>query len=219
MDLGIYTLKDFCRQLKIADNQRERRREELYEWLTNFFNYEILDGKPIRIEIKEIYGEYQQLPRKLPSQNKLNKEKEIDYTNYTLAALGTDFKPNSQSKIARDAINDFGYDKYKHTNAEAVVKRFIKEPFNKYGENDGTRIWVYFSNYEPIKDKELERWRQIREEENILEKEAANAFYRQEQGEDITKEKNSFKRAMDRFKEECGDIPVLVGRWKLKSKN
>lgn len=216
MYLGIYTLKDFCRQLKIADNQRERRKEELYEWLTNFFDYEILDGKPIRIEIKEIYGEYQQLPRKLPLQNKLNKEKETDYTSYTLAALGTDFKPNSQSKIARDAINDFGYDKYGHTNAKAVAERFVKEPFNKYGENDGTRVWVYFSSYEPIKEKELERWRQIREEENILEKEAANAFYRQEQGEDVTKEKNSYKRAMDRFKEECGDFPVLVGRWKLK---
>lgn len=212
MELGVYTLKEFCQKLKIADNQRERRKEELYEWLTNFFDYEILDGKPIRIKIKEIYGEYQQMPRKLPRRE----EKETDYAEYTIAALGTEYKPNSQSKIARDAIDDFGFEKYGHTNAEAVAKRYIKEPLNKYGENDGTKIWVYYYSYTPIEDEVLEKWRQIREEENIAEKEAANAFYRQEQGEDITEEKNSYKKAMERFREEYKDIPVLVYRWKLK---
>ena len=32
--------------------------QDLLTWLSNYFDFEILQGRPIRIEIKEIYGEY-----------------------------------------------------------------------------------------------------------------------------------------------------------------
>ena len=50
--------REFCKMLKIPDNQAERRTEELLEWLTNFFDYEFYKGCPNRILIREIYGEY-----------------------------------------------------------------------------------------------------------------------------------------------------------------
>ena len=65
MKPGIYSLKkEFAPMLGIPNNQIDRRKEELYEWLKNFFVFEILDGVPIRIHIKETIGEYQPLPRK-----------------------------------------------------------------------------------------------------------------------------------------------------------
>lgn len=51
--------KEFCVELDIPMNQPNRRKEDLLNWLKNFFDYELLDGNPIRIFIKAIYGEYQ----------------------------------------------------------------------------------------------------------------------------------------------------------------
>ena len=62
----------------------------------------------------------------------------------------------------------------------------------------------------------LERWRRIMEEEHISEREAANAFYRHADGEDISKEKGYFKAARDRFVTEFGDYAILVSDWRLK---
>ena len=111
---------------------------------------------------------------------------------------------------------DFGYSKYGHTSVKAITARFIKEPFDKYGETNNTSVWVWYSTYTPLPNEILEHWRKILEEEHISEQEAANAFYRQEQGQDITKEKNYYKKAQERFKEEYKDIPVLVKEWKCK---
>ena len=213
----VYEFKsEFAKELNIPVNQVDRRQEELLVWLTNFFDYKFYPGRPNRIMINEIYGEYQPLPRKLPSQEALNAKKKERYTNFTIAALGTEFKPNSQSKVARDAIETFGREEFSHINAEAVVKRYVKEPFRVYGESDNKKVWVWYSNYEKIDTHVLEEWHSILREEHISEEEAANAFYRQEQGEDISAEKGYYKKALARFRESYGDIPVLITSWKLK---
>lgn len=207
---------EFAKELNIPANQVDRRQEELLTWLTNFFDYEFYDGHPKRILIKEIYGEYQPLPRKIPSQEALTAEKKEKYTTFTIAALGTEFKPNSKSRVARGAIEAFGYEEFSHTSVRAVAERYIKEPFNKYGETDNRKVWVWYSTYKKIDDAIFEEWRNILREEHIAEDEAANAFYRQEQGEDISVEKGYYKNAQQRFKEKYGDIAVLVTSWKLK---
>lgn len=117
------------------------------------------------------------MPKKV-EENK--KEKEKDYTEFTIAALGTEFKPNSKAKIARDAIDEFGLEKYGHSSVKAVAARYVKKPFNTYGETNNKSIWVYFSTYAPIESDILEKWKSILAEEHISEEEAANAFYRQE---------------------------------------
>ena len=107
------------------------------------------------------------MPRKLPKQDALNEAKRQDYTQFTIAALGTEFKPNSKSKVARDAIAAFGKDKYSHTNNEAVCKRYIKGPFDIYGETNNKTVWVYYSTYEPLDNETLEDWRNMLRSENI----------------------------------------------------
>lgn len=217
IELKTYKFKqEFCKELDIPMNQAERRLDELLGWLTNFYDFEFLKGNPNRIIIKEIIGEYQPLPRKTPCQDALNEAKRQDYETFTIAALGTEFKPNSKSKIARDAIESFGNEKYAHISTKAVARRYIKEPFDKYGETDDKLVWVYYTTYEPIPIDILDSWRSILREEHIGEQEAANAFYRAAEGEDISREQKYYINAKRRFKELYGDIPVLVKSWKLK---
>ena len=205
--------KEFWAALNIKKNQWETRKEDLLEWISNFYDYEIYYDRPIRIFIKDIYGTYQPLPRKNLATMAQKKE---DYKNFTIAALGTEFKPNSKAKVSREAIASFGRERYGHDNTEGVARRFVGPVFNEYGECNNIRRWVWYSTYEPLDAQTLECWRHIMAEEHISEEEAANAFYRQEQGEDISKEKGYFKKARDRFKEEFGEAPILVADWRLK---
>ena len=59
-------------------------------------------------------------------------------------------------------------------------------------------------------------WRKILREEHIGEEEASNAFYRQAEGEDVSKEIGYFKKARKRFEDKYNDVPILVKEWRLK---
>ena len=213
----VYAFKsEFCKELKIPMNQVERRLPELLEWLTNFFEYEFMEGHPNRIIIKEIIGEYQPLPRKKINQEKLTQEKIATYEQYTKEHFTKTYTPNSKAKVAREAMNDFGTEQYGHSNIEAVVKRYVKEPFERYGETDNKQIWVYYSTYTPLSEDVVREWRNILRAEKIGEQEAANAFYRYAYNEDISLELNYYKNAMSIFQAKYNDIPILVKSWRLK---
>lgn len=219
IECKVYKFNDFCKDLKITNYQKENRFQDLLDWLTNFYDYEFIPGgkgAAHNIFIKEIYGEYQPLPRKAPKQEALTTEKIKDYEAYTIAALGPEYKPNSKTKIARDAINDFGKKKYHHTNAEAVSKRFIKKPFDEFGETNGQWRWVWYSNYKALEPEIEEKWHKILWEEQIAEDEASNAFYKLAEGEDISYELNKYQRAKNRMTEKYADFPVRVREWKVR---
>ena len=208
--------KEFCQILNIPMNQVERRLDQLLEWLKNFYDYNFYKGRPNRIEILEIYGEYEPMPRKLPKQDELTKQKTKDYDEFVYNNLTPDFIPTSQREIARQAQKEFGKKKYNHQSTEAVVKRYIKDPFKRYAENNGEYIWVYSETYIPLEKDVLIDWFQIMDRERIGEKEAAKAFYRLSLGEDVSKEISYFKKAMWCFCERYGDYPIFIGKWRLK---
>lgn len=216
----VYNLKqEFFKELNISESQYVRRKDELLDWLKEFYDYELIEGKPLRILIKDIYGEYKSLPRKTydtQTRLKLSEEKNKDYNLFTIAELGTEWKPNSKRKISRDAILVFAEDKYGHTNVDGVARNYVGPIMDQYGERTKETYWVWYDTYEVIDEEVLNNWRKILEEEHISEKEAANAFYRQEQGEDISEEKNYYKEAQRRFKQKYGSIIVQVPKWKLK---
>lgn len=205
---------EFCKELNIPLCQAERRLDDLLDWLTNFYDFEFLRGRPNRILITKVIEEYEPMPAKWVKRQETTEQKKKDYEDFTLAALGTEFKPNSKSKIARDAIAQFGRTKYNHMNPKSVAERYVKEPFDKYGETNNEKLWVYYSTYTPLGERELEHWRAILADKKIGETEAANAFYRQEQGEDISKEKQYYKEALEIFESIYFDRPVLVKKWR-----
>lgn len=213
--IGYYKLKEeFFPLLNIAINQWKMRKDDLLHWLSNFYDYEIVEGKPLRIKIIEVYGEYQPLPRKLDGYNMA--EKVTDYKNFTIAALGNEFKPNSKSKVAREAIQSFGNAKYGHTSREAVARRFVSPVFEQYGESDGKYHWVWYKTYELASQEDIDAFKTILKEEKAAEEDVINAFYASEGDEEILKTKECYRKAICRAKEELGDFLVRVPQWRLK---
>lgn len=207
--------KELLPLLKIPYNQFKKRKEDLLEWFKDFFEYEVISNKPIKIKITEVYGEYQPLPRKV-SAKELTLQKEQDYKQFVINNLSTDFKPESKCHMARKALKDFGKEKYNHFNDTTIARRYVGPAMEEVGEKDDTYHWVDYSNYEILNDENLTLWYNILEEEHIGEKEAAAAFYKAEQGQDITKERNSYKKALERMKIATGIIPVKVAGWRLR---
>lgn len=212
IECKVYKFKEeFCKELGIPNNQPDRRLKELLEWLKNFYDFNFLKGNPHRIEILEVIGEYRPLPRKVRD---LSIEKKEKYKDFTIKSLDKEFTPNSKSRVARKAIEKFGYPDYGHNSVESVVRRYIKKPFDEYGESDNNWIWVYFRSYKPLEGEALNRWRQILAVEKIDEGRAANAFYKLAEGESIEED----LRAKEKFLDEYNDFPIRVQSWRLKRK-
>jgi hypothetical protein len=217
ISVGIYELRaEFFPMLGIKEYQYQKRKDDLMEWLHEFYDYELLEGKPLRIQITEVYGEYQPLPRKTYS-IKYRQEKVKDYADYVKSVLTPEYQYTTKRKMAREAIYEFGEEKYGHTNQDAVARRYVGPAMDEYGENDNQHYWVWYSTYEPLTEEELEHWRTILRQEHISEREASNAFYKQAQGQDISKELGYYKKAMERIKEEMHDIPILSAKWRLNA--
>ena len=211
---GVYILKDeFFKENNIPHNQYKNRKEDLLEWLKEFYEYKILEGKPIRIEITEVIGEYKPLPRKII---KLTEQKQKDYEAYVRLGLSKEFTPESKCHMARNAISDFGEDRYGHTSDKAVARRYVGPAMEKLGEQSDTHYWVNYATYEKLSPELLNAWLNILDKEHIGQEQAANAFYIAEQGGDITKEKDAFKKALKAMKEQYHIIPVKVAEWRLR---
>lgn len=125
--------KEFWGIVGINKGQWENRKADLLEWLKEFYDYELLEGRPIRIYIKEIIGEYKPLPRKINSRE-LTEKKISKYTNFAIASLGTDFKPNSKARVSREAMSSFGYNEFGHISVPAVSRRYVGPAMEQYGE-------------------------------------------------------------------------------------
>lgn len=215
MKTGYYKLKEeFFKELKIPDSHYKRRKEDLLEWLKNFYDYELINSKPIIINIKEIYDEYEPLPRKNEMGSSLTAEKEKAYADYIESKFTNEWVYTSKMKESREALEAFGKEKYHHTSAEAVARRYIGPAMDTKCEKSHERYWVDYPSYRPLNEKQVAAWRQILEEEHISEKEAANAFYRKCKGEDISKEEGYFKAALERCKIELGLSPILTSQYR-----
>lgn len=214
-----YKFNDFCQELHITENQRKRRLEDLLEWLTNFFNYDFIKGykTPHTIIIKEIYGDYQPLPRKNVN---TTKQKQEDVKTFVCTQhLTSEFQLTSKVRAAREYIEEEGYEKYGLTNDKYVASTYVKEVFDTYAEADGNHVWAWYSTYTAIPEHVLNDWSTIRREERIHDDAAASAFYKMAQGEDIGTEMSRYERALMRFREKYDDTPVYVESWRLKQED
>lgn len=226
IECKIYKVKEeFLPLLNISEHQWKKRREDLLDWLSDFFDFEIIHAKPICIKINEVYTQnYRPLPRK----NVFTaKEKRTDYTNYLIVLLGSsnnEFKPFSKVFMARSAINDFAYCKYDHESEEAIVKRYILPVLKIYAEKDEERrIWCWNTDCVPLNEEELKIWKDILrktlyiKEDNIFE--LYDKIYN---NESLEKEKNAYMEAIKQMSYECGrqgtddwGVPVCMHYWRL----
>ena len=206
-----YTRKELSQKYNIPRSQWDKKHDDLLDHLQDFMNIKEIKSETGRYTY-EIEGE---MPEFIPNLCKRTLEqRKKDYEDFTIKALGTEFKPNSKSKIAREAISSFGREKYGHYSQESVVKIYVKEPFDKYGVTNNHQVWVDYKTYKPLSAEVLTDWRNILKEERIDEAAAAKAFYREQQGEDISQEKSFYKCALERFKAKYNTMPILVKEWR-----
>lgn len=83
--------EEFCKELGISNCQVERKLNDLLNWLRNFYDFEFKKSRPFLITINDIFGEYKPLPRKVPSQDELTKEKKEKYDEFTKFSLTIEY--------------------------------------------------------------------------------------------------------------------------------
>lgn len=140
-----------------------------------------------------------------------------DYSEYVKNHLPKDYEPYSKMRMSREAMEDFGIEKYNHTYPKAVARRYVGPAMEEYGEHTEDRIWVFCDTYEPLTEKEKETLFDYFSKYRIDEKVQAGAFRDYSEGKDITPEVNRYKQAMDAFAEECGSAAVSVPKWRIKN--
>lgn len=213
--------EEFCKELGIPMNQPNRRKSELLIWLTNFYDYELLQGRPLLIKINEIYDmDYVPLPRKLPSQEELNNQKKQDYNNYVIENLPKELTPMSKTKMSRDAINDFGHAKYGHKSPSTVARTYVGPAMEEHGIKTTQRFWCWAKTYEVLNDDVLFEWREILAKWKCTEKEVYNAFCKKQtlnNDEEIVRLEGAFKAALNEFRDKYFDGVVLVPKWRIAS--
>ena len=211
-----YSLNQILKDLNIPLYQWKKRKEDLKEWLSNFYDYELIEGKPNKIIFKAIYGEYKPMPRKAYNKAKATREeKQKDYEDFIRKSIPKDsWKITSKVEESRQAIEDFAYEKYGHESPQSVATCYIGPAMESTCIKSEKTIWVNYKNYKPLTEEQLKDWKSILSKNKIGEKEAANAFYRQSEGEDISKEIGFYKKSLRDFKAKYQFSPILVYEWR-----
>lgn len=204
--------------LKISTYQYRQRKDELLEWLKDFFVYEILDGKPIKIHIIQQIGEYEQMPNK--GQAARSQEKQQAYENYVIEHLPQEFTPMSKTRMAYNAINDFGKEKYKHNSPEAVGRRYVGPAMDTHGIRTEERYWCWYTTYEQLPQEVVDEWRAILSKWKCTEQEVYAAFCAKQASHDDTemiRVEGAFKSALFEFKCKYNDNIVFIPKWKINN--
>lgn len=212
----ILSRKQLSEKYDINNHTWTRRHDDLIDYLQDYLDIEEYKEKGsyfYKINEDEMPDYIPPIPRK-----SWKKEVEDNYDNYVKEHLPIEFTPLSKSRMSKDAIDDFGYDKYGHTSIKYITRRYVSESMDKYGEYTEERVWVRYDTYEELDENESSELMDIFRRNNMSNEEMVCAWIKQEQGEDVSKEKKRFKDAMNEFKKKYHTIPVYVPKWKLKEK-
>lgn len=211
------TRTQLSKKYGITEYAWKNRHDELIEYLREYMDITEHESDTHRFSY-EIKGEMPESIPKIPRKSQRG-EKVEDYSVYVRGHLPYEFQPYSKSFMARKAIDDFGRDKYSHNSSKYITQAFVSPAMNKYGEHNDENVWVDYRTYEPLTDEQMSIWMEILRQQKIGEKEAANAFYADAQGEDISDAKNRFQIARKIFQNQFGFLPVRVNKWRRIREN
>lgn len=210
-------IQEFMPGLGITTYAWEKRRQDIKDWLKEFYDYTLTDTRPILITIHKIYGDYKPLPRKSRTISEESKQKITDYDNYVKHHLTSEFQIISKAKMARDAIKDFGSVKYSHRSHKAVAYRYTGPAMEKYGEKGENYYWVWYEDYTQPTEEILHGWFDLLKAYQVTDKDIVAAFNEDVElnvSKNIDSAKERYKAAMYEFKAKYGDIVVRSGEWR-----
>ena len=210
-------IQEFMPGLGITMYAWDKRKQDVKNWLKEFYDYTLTDTRPILITIHTIYGDYKPLPRKSRTISEESKQKIIDYDNYVKHHLTSEFQIISKAKMARDAIKDFGSVKYSHHSHKAVAYRYTGPAMEKYGEKGENYYWVWYEDYTQPTEEILHEWFVLLKAYQVTDKDIVAAFNEDVElnvSKNIDSAKERYKAAMYEFKAKYGDIVVRSGEWR-----
>lgn len=214
-------VKEFLPLVHISNSTFKRRREEILDWWAEQFDYELgKQGKTVTITVDLEFNfiNYKRLPRSTKAWQEKQAEKMKDYEDFIKKSIPAEGKLTSKAREARLAIDEFGLDKYGHYNDETVSRRYTGPAMEKLCTKSSKGAWVDYETYEPLPEDVVKIWREILKKNYIDEERAANAWYRERNGEDTTAEKNAYRAAMAEFEKETGHAaPICVSEWELNN--
>lgn len=191
----------------------ESRHDDLLDYLNDFFSIK---------EIKEKTRYYYEVPDELPDTipplpRKNNKQEKIeDYEQYVINNLPEKPAPLSKSKMARDAINDFGNEKYGHYSYKSVANIYVGPAMEKHGEHGMKMVWVDINTYLPLTEEQEEFLHECFRQVHLSELEMANAFKKYAQEQDISEEIDNFNKAISMFRMRFAFRPISVYEWQKR---
>lgn len=205
------------KKYNITRGQWQNRHDDLLEHLNDYFSIQ---------EIKEGRYYYYIVPDEIPDEvpilpHKSNKkEKETDYGEYVKENLSEEFEPNSKMRMSRKAIHAFGKEKYHHTSAEGVAKRYVGPAMEKYGEHSHYKVWVDPNTYIQLTEEEEEYRRECFVRNHLTDKKLQEIGSESLEGiEPSQEDKDYYQKAMELFVMKYGFRPILVYSWRAKKEN
>ena len=206
--------KELTEKSHITRSVWERRHDDLLDWINDFFSI---------VEIKENNRYYYEVPDVLPDSipklpRKTNSaEKIADYEQYVIDNLPQEFEPNSYVRIAREAIFDFGSEKYSHYGAETVARRYVKPAMDEYGEHSAYKVWVNPNDYVMLTKEQEEYRHECFIQNHLTDKKLQEIGSDSLEGIQPSQEdKEYYQKAMERFIDKYGFRPILVYSWRAK---
>ena len=219
LELKAYETKELMSVLGITRSSWGRRKEEYLDWFKLFFDYDIvIQGEKRVYIIKEIFGEYEPLPRK---------KKSIEVKEYYVQETSKIVKQeptNTGSNIARNivAVNN-KYD-HKEGTASVYVRSILKEGYRVDG-----KIWCKRTedglHYEPINEEQIAYLNECitqQFKDDKVQEYAVDMYTDYEAGLITKKDFNeaigsmtgmAFLSAMDRFILKYGFRPMKIPMW------
>ena len=215
LECKTYGLEELKTVLKISKRQWDERKNELLEYFKLFFNYEIaMQGRSYCFHIKEIYTEYEPLPRK-------SKYAEI----MTFYAKEVDdilkYKPrNTGTNLAREIIAKNNQQNHKESTAGHYIRPYLKANYT-VSDKDWCRINYDTFSYELLPSEELQYLKQLFN--TYLSSEATASAIADHEAGYATKEeaydrlRGRYNEALFAFKEKYGYRPYKAGELKKKA--
>lgn len=149
IECKIYNLTELKKLLSISDKMWKTRKEELLDWLSLFFDYEITTkGRGYQFNIKEQYCEYEPMPRKNDAKKAM-----AFYQKRTDEILSV--KPrNTGANLAREIVATNNECNHKEDTAASYIRPYLKKNYTVHNKEWCQINYDTFS-YDKISDKQL----------------------------------------------------------------
>lgn len=104
-------------------------------------------------------------------------EKQVRYKSFVKDNLSIDFEYETASRLAKQAIEEFGEVEFGHHSYRSVAATYITPPMKEIGEPNDIFRWVWSDTYQELTDAEIAQWMETLRAYNVKEEKILNAFY------------------------------------------